>query len=83
MHWMMHVLLPCGKIEYKPYSLEGRDRFSFFDGRCCYGKCPKKAAASAARLLGTEPPKTCGWANVFGDTFCPLEATDQPFSWQV
>ena len=27
MHSMMQVLLPCGKMEFKPYSLEGGDRF--------------------------------------------------------
>ena len=83
MHSMMQVLLPCGKMEFKPYSLEGGDRFLFYDGRCCYGKCPKTEAAAKARLLGKEAPKICGWAHVFGDEFCPLEATDQPFSWQV
>ena len=82
MHWMMRVLMPCGKMEYTPYSLEG-DPFCFYDGRCCYGKCPKKEAAAKARLLGGEVPKVCGWANVFGDAFCPLEANDQPFSWYV
>mmetsp|Transcript_25121 Transcript_25121/g.84681 ORF Transcript_25121/g.84681 Transcript_25121/m.84681 type:complete len:84 (+) Transcript_25121:2158-2409(+) len=82
MHHMMRVLLPCGKMEYEPYSLAG-DRFCYFNGNCCYGKCPKKEAAAKARLLGTEAPAACGWANVFGDVFCPLEANEQPFSWQV
>lgn len=82
MHSMMQVLLPCGKMEYAPYSLEG-DTFKFYDGRCCYGKCPKMDAAAKARFLGQDEPKMCGWQNVFGNSFCPLEASSQPFSWQV
>ena len=78
----MRALLPCGKMEYAPYAL-GENTFSFYDGRCCYGKCPKRDAAAKARLLGTEVPKACWWEGVFGGLFCPLEATDQPFSWQV
>lgn len=81
-HHMMKVLLPCGKMEYAPYALENKP-FTFYDGRCCYGKCPKHMLAAKARLLGSEPPQVCGWSNVFGNDFCPFEATDQPFTWKV
>lgn len=80
-HKMMKVLMPCGKVEYPPYMLEGNP-FRFYDGRCCYNNCPKKPTAARARILNIEAPPICGWANVFGE-FCTLEANDQPFSWQV
>lgn len=81
---MMKVLLPCGKMDYTPYKLDNNP-FFYYDGRCCYGKCPKTQAAATARLLRCpEVPKVCGWANVFQDAFCPLElGNDVPFSWQV
>lgn len=79
----MKILLPCGRMEYAPYALDAKP-FSFFDGRCCYGKCPRKEVAYRARFLGTgDVPKVCGWASVFGDGFCALEADSQPFSWQT
>ena len=81
-HKMTRALLPCGKMEYAPYTL-GENKFYFYDWRCCYGKCPKKEAAAKARLLGTEVPCACWWEGVFGGLFCPLEATDDPFSWTV
>jgi hypothetical protein len=82
-HNMMKILLPCGRMEYAPYALDAKP-FSFFDGRCCYGKCPRKEVAYRARFLGTgDVPKVCGWASVFGDGFCALEADSQPFSWQT
>lgn len=82
-HKMMKVLLPCGKIEYAPYSLENNP-FSFYDGRCCYGKCPKREAGAQARLFGSEMrSKVCGWVGIFGDVYCPLEATTDKFTWKV
>lgn len=81
-HKMMKTLMRCGKMEYPPYAL-GEDKFFYYDGRCCYGKCPKKDLAAKARLLGREMPQVCGWKGIFGDMLCPLEATDEHFSWQV
>lgn len=79
----MKVLLACGKMEYAPYSLENNP-FHFYDGRCCYNKCPKRTVGARARLFRTEMnERVCGWGGIFGDVFCPLEATTDAFTWKV
>ena len=69
------VLHPCGKMEYSPYAI-GESKFCYFNGMCMSGKCPKRNVFTAsAREV------SCGWDYVFGTQDCPLEATNDPYTW--
>ena len=83
-HQMMRALLPCGKMQYPPYALDGTP-FSFYDRPLLLWQVSKgggggKGAADWRRRRGAEGVRLVG---VFGDTPCPLEASSEPFSWEV
>ena len=75
------VLHPCGKMEYEPYQL-GDGKFHYYNGMCMAGKCGKRSAITTPWTQNAAVDVvSCGWDYVFGTTDCPLEATDDVYTW--
>ena len=75
------VLHPCGKMEYEPYQL-GEGKFHYYNGMCMAGKCAKRSAITTPWTQNAAVNVvSCGWDYVFGTTDCPLEATDDVYTW--
>ena len=75
------VLHPCGKMEYEPYQL-GDGKFHYYNGMCMAGKCGKRSAITTPWTQNAAVDVvSCGWDYVFGTTDCPLEATDNVYTW--
>lgn len=71
---MLAALLPCGRMALPQYSLTGGSVFKMYPRECAYGNCPKKLFRRAS---------ACGWTHQFGDRDCPVEASNDAFTWHV